>query len=114
MAKKGLTNEELERLLNESSDSESEDVPEDTLQKENAEDSDESTDSLSDPEWLPEDAEQEFENCLNKVWRKNKNEENDFTFQNKKKMKTTIHNTGVGEGTSQSNVQIKVGHQQYF
>lgn len=51
MANKCLTDEELERLLNESSD----DELENTLQKENAEDIDESRDSLSDPDWLPED-----------------------------------------------------------
>ncbi|KAK9719470.1 hypothetical protein QE152_g22644 [Popillia japonica] len=40
--------------------------------------------SLYDSVWLPEDEEEEFEKCLNKVWRKSKIEQQDIVHSLKK------------------------------
>ena len=70
MSRKGLTDEELEKLLYESGDSEVEDNVE---MEKNFTDS-ESDDSICDPDYLPEedDPEEALEMCLKKVWKPKK------------------------------------------
>lgn len=104
MAKRGLSDEQLERLLYESSDSELED----NIQREDREESDESGDSLSDPEWVPEDEDYEFEKSLNKIWGQKKDELKDLMIQSQKKPKFTKLKL-VEEAASQGILQDEVG-----